>query len=101
MRETMTRTETRTMESGEYCFCVNVQLTLETVRRSFDNEKSVHTLLEEAGRGPRTLGSMEASSDYYYAETIYKMYSRDYNGSLHYIMPRGISGCDKEQGCIH
>ena len=41
MRETMTRTETRTMESGENCFCVNVQLTLETVRRSFDNEKSV------------------------------------------------------------
>ncbi|SRR6266487_2578587 len=47
------------MESGEYCFCVNVQLTLETVRRSFDYEKSVHTLLEEAGRGPRTLGRRE------------------------------------------
>ncbi len=76
------------MESGEYCFCVNVQLTLETVRRSFDYEKSVHTLLEEAGRGPRTLGSMTASSVYYYAETVYKMYSRDYNGSLHDIMLR-------------
>ncbi len=76
-------------------------VTLEVVRRSFDNEKSVHPLLEEAGRDPRTLGSMVASSDYYYAETVYKMYSRDYNGSLRDIMLRGISGCDKEQACIH
>ncbi len=45
-------------------------------------------LLEEAGRDPRTLGSMVASSDYYYAETIYKMYSRDYNGSLRDITLR-------------
>jgi len=49
-------------------------------------------LLEEAGRGPRILGSMVASSDHYYVETIYKMYSRDYNGSLRDIMLRGDIG---------
>jgi hypothetical protein len=44
--------------------------------------------LEEAGKDPRTLGSMVDSSDNYYADSIYKMYSRDYDGCLRDIMLR-------------